>query len=155
MNFYLKQKVFSWRDKFEVYDVSGRPLYYAEGEIFSLGKHLRLYDLSGRAAAAIDQQLFRLRATFDVSRCGRALAVVRKVWSLFCEDYEIEGIGWYVHGDVFGHDYVLSGADGRILARIHKQWLAWGDTYEIAVENGADEVSVLAIVLAIDATLDD
>ena len=53
MNFYLKQKVFSWRDKFEVYDVSGRPLYYAEGEIFSLGKHLRLYDLSGRAAAAI------------------------------------------------------------------------------------------------------
>ena len=41
MNFYLKQKVFSWRDKFEVYDVSGRPLYSAEGEIFSLGKQRR------------------------------------------------------------------------------------------------------------------
>ena len=35
---YIKQKVFSWGDKFTVRDENGRDRYYVEGEIFTFGK---------------------------------------------------------------------------------------------------------------------
>lgn len=35
MKLYIKQKVFSWGDKFTVKDVNGEDRYFVEGEIFS------------------------------------------------------------------------------------------------------------------------
>ena len=35
MKLYIKQKVFSWGDKFTVKDEAGRDRYYVEGEIFT------------------------------------------------------------------------------------------------------------------------
>ena len=40
MKLYIKQKVFSWGDKFTVKDVNGEDRYFVEGEIFSWGKKL-------------------------------------------------------------------------------------------------------------------
>ena len=43
--------------------------------------------------------------------------------------------------------------DGFTVARVQKRWLSWGDTYEISIASGYDEVNVLAVVLVIDACL--
>ena len=42
MKLYIKQKVFSWGDKFTVKDETGRDRYYVEGEIFTFGRKLML-----------------------------------------------------------------------------------------------------------------
>ena len=42
MKLYIKQKVFSWGDKFTVKDATGRDRYYVEGEIFTFGKKLHV-----------------------------------------------------------------------------------------------------------------
>ena len=39
MSLYLKQRVFSWGDKFSVYDENGAVKYTVEGEIFTFGKY--------------------------------------------------------------------------------------------------------------------
>jgi len=46
MKLYLKQKVFSWRDRFFAKDESGNDRYAVEGEIISWGKKLRVYDMT-------------------------------------------------------------------------------------------------------------
>ena len=38
MKLYIKQKVFSWGDKFTVKDEAGRDRYYVEGEVFTFGR---------------------------------------------------------------------------------------------------------------------
>ena len=38
MNLYIKERVFTWGDKFDVCDRNGNPKYYVEGEVFSWGK---------------------------------------------------------------------------------------------------------------------
>ena len=48
MDLYIKQKVFSWKDKFSVYDRNGEQRYYVEGEVFTVGKKLHLYDNFGK-----------------------------------------------------------------------------------------------------------
>ena len=37
MKLYIKQKVFSWADRFTVKDSSGNDRYFVEGELFSWG----------------------------------------------------------------------------------------------------------------------
>ena len=44
MKLYIKQKVFSWGDKFTVKDEAGRDRYYVEGEIFTFGRKLHVYE---------------------------------------------------------------------------------------------------------------
>ena len=41
-----------------------------------------------------------------------------------------------------------------MILSIHKQWMAWGDTFELDIAPGADEVLAMAVVLAIDAVMD-
>ena len=43
MKLYIKQKVFSWGDKFTVKDEAGRDSYYVEGEIFTFGRKLHMH----------------------------------------------------------------------------------------------------------------
>ena len=45
MKLYIKQKVFSWGDKFTVKDEAGRDRYYVEGEVFTFGRKLHVYDM--------------------------------------------------------------------------------------------------------------
>ena len=53
MKLYIKQKVFSWGDKFTVKDSNGEDRYYVEGEIFSWGKKLHVYDMRGLHQARV------------------------------------------------------------------------------------------------------
>ena len=40
---------------------------------------------------------------------------------------------------------------GRPIIHIHKEWISWGDTYIIDIENPEDELMGLMLVVAIDA----
>lgn len=48
MNFYIKQKLFSWGDKFSIYDENGEEVFFVEGKPISFGKKLWIYDKGGR-----------------------------------------------------------------------------------------------------------
>ena len=50
------------------------------------------------------------------------------------------------------HDYEIL-QNGVHIVSIRKEWMTWGDTYEIDIANDADEVIALAVVLAIDCVM--
>ena len=105
MNYYLKQKVFSWKDKFWIYDESGKEVYYVEGEAFSFGKKLHLYDPSGNELAYIEQALFSFRPRYALYRFGKQIAEVIKEFSFFRQRYVVDGLGWSVGGSFWAHEY--------------------------------------------------
>ena len=99
MKLYIRQKVFSWTDRFTVRDGDGRDRYTVEGELFSWGKKLHVFDASGRE-----------------------------------HDYEIR-------------------ENGRLIVTIHKEWMTWGDCYELDIADARDEIPALAVVLTIDCVM--
>ena len=153
MNIYLKQKVFSWSDKFTVYDEQGNDLFYVKGEFFSWGKKLHILDRNENEVAFIHQKVLSFFPKYYVSIDGQDVAEVVREFAFFRHRYAVNGLGWRVEGDFFGHEYDIS-CGGVSVARVSKAWLSWGDTYQIAVENGFDHVSVLAIALVIDARIE-
>ncbi len=154
MKLYIKQHIFSWGDRFSIYDESGAEVYHVKGEIFSLGKKLHLYDRSGNEIAYISQKLFSFLPRYYIHINGREIAEVVKNISFFRPEYTVKGLAWNVRGDFFAHEYEVTGG-GIQVASVHKEWFTWGDAYAIDITPGIDEIAALAVVLVIDAVISD
>ena len=153
MNLYIKQHIFTWGDQFSIYDEEGREKYCVEGEIFTWGKKLHLSDLLGNELAFIEQELFTFLPKYHVSRNGARIAEVVKEFTFFKHEYSVNGLGWKVHGDFWDHEYEITDGD-RMIASVSKEWMTWGDAYEIRFGSSVDEVAALAVVLVIDACIE-
>lgn len=125
MKLYIKQKVFSIGAKFSVKDENGNDKYFVEGEILTLGRKLHIYDINNNEVAFVRQKLLTFMPKFTVE----------------------------VGGELFAHDYVITSSNEEIVS-IHKAWMSWGDTYEPDISDNNDEITALAVVLAIDTVLD-
>ena len=149
MKLYIKEKVFSWGDKFYVKDALGNDRYVVEGEVFTLGKKLHVYDMLGREAAFIKQELMTFLPRFTVWSGGEEIAQVKKEFSFLVPRYSIEGLGWVIEGSFWEHDYRIT-QNGAPIVTITREWMTWGDSYELDIAPGADEILALAVVLTID-----
>lgn len=153
MKFYLKQHVFTFGDKFSIYDADENECFYVEGEVFTFGKKLHLYAPNGRELAFIEQKLFSFLPKYYISKDGNDIAEVVKEFTFFRNEYTVNGLGWTVSGDFMDHDYAITSED-RTIAVVSKQWFTWGDAYEIDIADGIDAAVAIAVVLVIDACLD-
>ena len=149
MKLYIKEKVFSWGDKFTVKDEGGRDKYVVEGEIFSWGKKLHVYDIMGNEVAFIKQEVWSWMPRYYVFCGGRQVAEVKKEFTFFFPKYSIGGLGWQIDGSFMAHEYEIT-QSGRQIVSISKEWMTWGDSYELDIVNPADEIVALAVVLIID-----
>ena len=152
MKLYIKQKVFSWNDKFSVVDEYGNDCYTVEGELFSFGKKLHVYDMDGMEVAYIEQKLFTFKPRYHVYICGEQVAEIVKEITFLRPKYRIEGLGWEIDGDFWAHDYQIT-CDGQNIVTICKEWMTWGDSYELDIAEGESEIMALAVVLCIDCVM--
>ena len=154
MKLYIREKVFSWGDKFTVKDSYGEDKYIVEGEVFTFGRKLHVYDMAGREVAFIKQEVWSLMPRYYVFCEGRQVAEIKREFSLFFPRYTIEGLGWEINGSFMAHDYEIT-KSGSPIVRITKEWMTWGDSYELDIVNPADELIALAVVLTIDCVMED
>ena len=152
MKLYIKQKVFTWGDKFTVKDINGNDRYYVEGEVFSWGKKLHVYDMNGNEAAFIQQKVFSFLPRYFVYVGDEQVAEIVKEFSFLFPRYSIEGLGWDIEGRFMAHDYEIT-QNGRPIVTISKEWMTWGDSYELDIADPKDEIVALAVVLTIDAVM--
>ena len=149
MKLYIKEKVFSWSDKFTVRDHLGNDKYYVQGEFFSWGKKLHVYDTTGAEVAFIKQEVWSWMPKFYVFCGGAQVAEIKKEFTFFFPKYSIEGLGWEINGSFWEHEYEIT-KSGRSIVTISKEWMTWGDSYELDIADPADEIVALAVVLTID-----
>ena len=150
MRLYMKQKVFSFRDRFTIKDEYGEDKYFVAGKILSLGKQLSILDKGENELAFIRQKVLSFMPRFFVEINGETVAEIVKKFTFLKPKYEVAGLNWKIEGDFFAHDFTIMENDS-VIAAIHKKWMSWGDTYEIDIGGAENEVLVLAVVLAIDA----
>lgn len=150
---YMKQKVFSLVDRFTIKNEAEEDCYQVEGDFVVIGgKKLHIKDMMGNEVALVKQKFFALLPQFFVFINDQQVATINKKFTLLKARYVIDGLGWEANGSFWNHDYIISDAKGEIV-RIHKAWVSWGDSYELEIRDDADEVLVLAVVLAIDCVI--
>ena len=153
MKLYIKEKVFTWGDQFTVKDERGNDKYVVEGEVFSWGKKLHVYDMIGREVAAIRQEVWSFLPRYYVFCGDRQVAEIKKEFTFFFPKYRIDGLGWEINGSFMAHEYEIT-QSGRTIVSISKEWMTWGDSYELNITNPSDEIVALAVVLTIDCVME-
>ncbi len=149
-NLYMKQRFFSFKDKFDVYDEYESVKYYCESELFSFQKTLHVYDVEDYLVGTIQRELFHWMPTLNIyDGQDELITTIKKEFTFFKPRYQLYN-GWSVDGDFFDHNYAIYDDYGRLVATISRQWLTWADTYEISVVDDQNELLALLIVLAID-----
>jgi uncharacterized protein YxjI len=153
MRLYLKQKVFSWRDRFAVKDEEGSDRFAVEGEIFTWGKKLHVYNASGMEVAFIRQKVWSWLPKYFIEIDGRVVCEVVKEITFFKQKYRLEGLSWQLEGDFWAHEYSLEEKYGKQIMRLSKKWFSWGDSYELDIADSQNELLCLCIALAVDCAL--
>ena len=153
MKLYIKEKVFSWGDKFTVKDERGYDKYVVEGEVFTWGKKLHIYDMTGREVAFIKQEVWSFLPRYYVFCGGQQVAEIKKEFTFLFPKYSIEGLGWEIDGSFLAHEYEIT-QRGRSIVTISKEWMTWGDSYELNIANPADEILALAVVITVDCVME-
>jgi uncharacterized protein YxjI len=152
MRLYVKQKNFSFGEKFTVKDEFGNDQYFVEGEVFSFPKKFRIYDATGNEVLLLQSKLFTFTPTYQIIRNGNIAAEIVKEITFFRQHYAIYGSPFSVEGDAFSHEYTIL-RDGSPVAEISKEWFTWGDSYMVNNFNNEDTEMMLAILIVIDCVL--
>ena len=153
MRYVLRQKILSFGDDFTIRDEAGDDAFVVDGKAFSFGDKLSFQDTAGRELAFIKQKLFHLSPTYEIWRDGRLAAVVqRELFSFFHHRFTVDVPGpddLEATGSLTDHEYEFR-RGGRVVAVVSKRWFSWTDTYGVDIDDGEDDVLVLASAVVVD-----
>jgi uncharacterized protein YxjI len=158
VRYLMRQKLLSWGDDFVIRDESGRDAYLVDGRVLCFGDTLSLKDMAGNELAFIAQRLLAWGPTYEITRAGRLVAVVRKkIFTVLRCQFTVDVPGpddLVAEGDLLDHEYTFA-RHGEPVAWVSKRWFAWTDTYGIDVRDDEDDVLILASAVVIDLACHD
>lgn len=150
MKLFLKQRLFSWFDSYDIYDEEGNTVFVVKGEL-SLGKRLNVYGEDGIHIATLQQEILTFLPKFEIYIGDNYAGEISKEFSFLKPSFNIDYLGWNVSGNFFGWDYEIFDENDKLVATVSKELLNFTDTYCIDVESPTDSLHALMLVLAIDA----
>ncbi len=151
MKLYIKQRVFSLGDKYDIYDAGENVVFNVESELFTIGAKLHMYDTAGRELYYIKRKLTFLLAQYEIYQNNYLCASVSQEFALFHSKLNVESSmgSFSIQGDFMSMDYEIL-RNGMYCGSIHKKWLSWGDSYELDIPDTQDPGFICALVIAID-----
>jgi uncharacterized protein YxjI len=151
MKLYIKQKVFSLKDRYDIYDGEGNVVYYVTSEFFTIGAKLHIYDANGAEQYYIRQRITFLLSQYEIYRNDKLYATVNQEFSFFKGKLKVNSdLGQFqLNGDFLDMDYDIL-KDEKYFGGIHKKWLSLGDSYELDIISMDNAGFMCALVIAID-----
>lgn len=155
MRYLVRQKLFSFADRFNITDEMGVSRYEVEGKFLSIGKKLNIYGMDGTHLIYIEQEIFKFLPEYFLYKDGEVVARVKKEFAFLIPRVNIEGIygDFKIDGSVMRYNFTIK-KDGETVARITKEFLNFSDTYMVHIL-GEDEDFLLALVIVIDQIFHD
>ena len=154
MNLYIKQKVFSLGEKYDIYDEDQNPIYHAWGEFLSIGKKIHLCDMNEEELVYIKEKVMTFLPNFELYVHGNLFARLNKEFTFFKKKINVtsEYGNFVIDGNFWDHEYTIT-CDGKLFGTVTKEWLTWGDVYALNINSNEHIEFFISLVLAIDCIL--
>ena len=152
MKLYIKQRVFTYKDKFDIRNAFNQVEYKAIGKIIALSKRFNIEDSNGKKVAVIKKRIFSIFPQYKIKIVDGENYHLKRKLTFFKQKYKITPLDWELKGDFFDHNYDVVHKHNKIMS-IRKKWFKWGDTYELDIPNDSNALLCLCIAVAIDAEI--
>jgi len=130
-----------------------------DGKALRLRKTLLFEDMSGNKLCQIQERWLPIKETMAIDDAnGNQMAVVKKAliaplrdhWSVNVKN----GPDLDVQGNILDHEYAIKQGWNKV-AEVSKKWISLTDTYMVEIDEGQNDVLILAIAVAIDMMAHD
>ena len=155
----IRQKLISIGDDFWIENKNGQKVFKVDGKALRLRKTLEFEDMNGRKLAQIKERILAIKDTMVIEDAkGRDIATVKKAliaplrdkWNVNVKG----GDDLVVQGNILDLEYDIK-QGRRKVAEVSKKWFTITDTYGVEIEDGQNDILILAIVVAIDMMAHD
>ncbi|HKJ38767.1 MAG TPA: LURP-one-related family protein [Anaerolineales bacterium] len=155
----IRQKLISIGDDFWIENANGQKVFKVDGKALRIRKTLEFEDANGKKLARIKERLISIKDTMviedakgkDVATVKKALiAPLRDKWNVNVKG----GADLVVQGNILDLEYDIK-QGRRKVAEVSKKWFTITDTYGVDIEDGQNDILILAIAVAIDMMAHD
>ncbi len=150
----MRQKLVAFGDDFWIEDEGGRRAFKVDGKMLRVRDTLFFEDAQGRELCKIQERMMRVKDSMEIeSPNGERLAMVKKALITPLRERWVVKIGdgpdLQVQGNILDHEYSIGEGRDKI-AEISKKWFRFADTYGVQIEQGQNDVLILAVTVAVD-----
>lgn len=152
MKFYIKQKVFSFKDKFTIMDENQNVIYEIKGKFMSLKNKLELINVKGELLLRSEKKVLTLMPKYFIyNNRDEEISVIKRLFGFRPRfDLNIMNKDYTVDGSLFAHSFGIYDNHQGLVASISKKIISWGDTYEIEIFEDDHVELFLFVVIVID-----
>lgn len=147
MKLYIRKKIASIKDVFNIYDENENEKYQVQGKVFSIGAKLTVSTIDGSEVAFIKQRFNHFLPSFEFYVQDELVGTIREKlgWK---KRYTVDSSNLEVEGDWWEMTFTVK-VGGQLVGTVSKKWFSWGDFYEIEITGAKYELVTIALVLAI------
>lgn len=155
----IRQKLISIGDDFWIENQDGQRVFKVDGKALRLRKTLVFEDLQGNKLAQIQERWLPIKETMVIEDAdGNQMATVKKAliaplrdrWSVNVKG----GPDLDVQGNILDHEYSIKQGWNKV-AEVSKKWISLTDTYSVEIDDGQNDILILAVAIAIDMMAHD
>jgi uncharacterized protein YxjI len=155
----IRQKMISIGDDFWIENEAGKKVFKVDGKALRLRKTLVFEDMDGNKLCQIQERWLPIKETMAIDGPdGEQMAVVKKALITPLRDkWDVKvknGPDLDVQGDILDHEYSIKQGWNKI-AEVSKKWFRLTDTYGVEIDEGQNDIIILAIAVAIDMMAHD
>ena len=155
----IRQKLISIGDDFWIEDQNGKKVYKVDGKALRIRKTLEFEDVNGKKLAQIKERLLSIKDTMVIEDAkGRDIATVKKALiSPLRDKWNVDvkgGDDLTVQGNILDLEYDIRQGRKKV-AEVSKGWFSITDTYGVEIEEGQNDILILAVAIAIDMMAHD
>lgn len=155
MTFYLKKKVFSHGNDYEIADEQNSVIYTAKGDVFSREARFHLYNTSGRELVNIVEQRGANARTYEIDVNGSIHGTLKKesTWKNTTIEVDSNQGKFEVSKAFSGDDYEISFNHSQI-GTVKKDTTSFYGSYVLTLHREDYVEFFVAMLLAIDNLLE-
>lgn len=155
----IRQKLISIGDDFWIENQDGQRVFKVDGKALRLRKTLVFEDVNGNKLAQIQERWLPIKETMAIDDAnGNQMATVKKAliaplrdrWSVNVKG----GPDLAVQGNILDHEYSIKQGWNKV-AEVSKKWISLTDTYVVEIDEGQNDILILAVAVAIDMMAHD
>ena len=150
----IRQKLVSIGDDFWIENQEGNRVFKVDGKALRIRKTLIFEDMDGNKLCKIQERLLAFKDTMAIEGPdGDQMAVIKKGLIAPLGDHWTvkvnNGPDLDVQGNILDHEYSIN-ERRRKIAEVSKKWLSLTDTYGVEIDEGQNDILILAVAIAID-----
>jgi len=153
-HYQMRQKMISIGDDYWIENDRRERMFKVDGKALRVRQTLIFEDREGREQVKIQERMLRVKDSMEVEDpSGRRVAMVKKAlitpirerWTVNVAD----GPDLEVQGNILDHEYAIGEGRDKV-AEVSKKWFRVADTYGVQIEQGQNDVLILAVAVCID-----